>query len=233
MSRTLVAALFAAALAACEGARESAPPEPRPPNLVLVVVDALRADHLGAYGGTGAATPHLDRFAAGAALFEQARTLAPCTFPSVNALLTGRHPVRFLDQPFGHLGIPAPVATLPEALRRAGYRTAAVSASPVVRASPSAINRAGGFGRGFDLFLEGCTWQDGRCVTRRAADLLALLPEPFFLYVHYLDPHDPYASPMAPEPAASGLPPWVLAGDPLPAARRLYGGGEGGGGVAA
>jgi arylsulfatase A-like enzyme len=225
-------ALALAGAAACGGGgapsdRGAAPP----PNLLLVVVDTLRADHLGAYGYGRDTSPALDRLAAGAVLFEQARAQAPCTFPSVNSLLTSRPVWEFSGRPAGHLGIPAEVPTLPAHLRRAGYRTAAVSASPVVREAPAAINREGGFGRGFDLFLDGCTWRDGRCVGRRAETLLDLLPEPFFLYLHYLDPHDPYAPPPAARRRFAGAAPAdpaLAAGDPRPAADRLYATGDAG-----
>ncbi len=218
------ALLAAAGLAACAG--RAAPP---PPNLVLIVVDTLRADHVGAYGAARRTTLALDRLARESVVFERARTLAPCTFPSVDALLTSRHPARFGAHAPGDLGIPAELPVLPALLRRRGYRTAAVSASPVVRARPGEINRRGGFGRGFDLFLDDCTWRDGRCVTRGARTALALLPEPFFLYLHYLDPHDPYRPPPgAATRRFAGS--WsgraeVAAGDPRPAAARLYAGG--------
>lgn len=207
-------------------------PEPGPPDLTLVVVDTLRADRLGYEGYPRPTSPTLDRLAGESVVFTQARAVAPCTFPSVNALLTSRPGWEHLGQPFGHLGIPAGLPTLAEELRNGRYRTAAVSASPVVRRRPSAVNLAGGFGRGFDLFLDGCLWRDGRCVVERADELLRLLPSPFFLYLHLLDPHDPYAVPegtATPRFAA----PWdgeaaVAAGDPRPAADRLYTDGDAG-----
>ncbi len=229
----LLALILAAALAACgPGPGSSGGGDTAPPNLVLVVVDTLRADHLGVYGYGRPTSPALDRLAAESAVFTQARAQAPCTFPSVNSLLTSRHPWTFSGQPHGHLGIPPEIPTLASRLRRAGYRTVAVSASPVVRDSPSRLNRQGGFGAGFDLFLEGCSWQEGRCVQRQARRVLSLVAEPFFLYLHYLDPHDPYRAPDGATPFA-GPPPAgasdaVAAGNPLPAAERLYGAGEAG-----
>lgn len=193
---------------------------------MLVVVDTLRADRLGVLGQPRDLTPELDRLAARSAVFTQARAQAPCTFPSVNSLLTSRSPWAFSGRPLGHLGIPEEFPTLPQELRRAGYRTAAVSASPVVRRRPGSLNREGGFGRGFDLFLEGCAWQEAGCVGRRAADVVKVLPEPFFLYLHLLDPHDPYAAPRHPArrrltSGAAPADPAVAAGDPRPAAERL------------
>ena len=224
------AALALLGCAAC-GA-PAGPPQAPPPDVVLVVVDTLRADHLGFDGYRRPTSPHLDRLAAGSSVFTQARAQAPCTAPSVNSLLTSRHPWDFAGRPFGHLGIPRGMPTVAGLLRRAGYRTAAVSASPVVRATPGEINREGGFGHGFDLFLEGCERRDARCVGRRAEDLLGLLPRPFFLYLHYFDPHDPYAAPDgAPRRFATpyaGSDEAVAAGDPLPAVRRLHERGDAG-----
>jgi len=244
MSKGLAALLVRAALLASltlEACAPASPPPARPtaapPNVVLVVVDTLRADHLGAYGYDRPTSPRLDRLAARSALFTDARAQAPCTFPSVDSLLTSRPPWVFTGRRAGDLGIPAGIPTLASLLAAAGYRTAAVSASPVVRARPSEINREGGFGAGFDLFLDGCRWRDARCVHRRAAALLDLLPEPFFLYLHDLDPHDPYAAPQDTAtrdaaPARFAGPyagdPAVAAGDPLPAAARLAQSGDAG-----
>lgn len=204
----------------------------QPPNIVLAVVDTLRADHLGAYGHPRPTSPAFDRLAADSVLFTQARAQAPCTFPSANSLLTSRPPWAFSGRPEGRLGIPPSIPTVASRLRRAGYRTAAVSASPVVRDSPSDLNREGGFGAGFDLFLEDCLWQDGSCVQRRVEGLLDLVAEPFFLYLHYLDPHDPYRAPPQArsfaDPAPPDADPAVANGDPLPAARRLYAEGDAG-----
>lgn len=201
------------------------------PNLVLVVVDTLRADRLGVYGAERPTSPAVDRLASRAVTFTQARAQAPCTFPSVNSLLTSQPAWTFEGRPFRHLGIPSGLPTLASRLRRAGYGTAAVSASPVVRRSPGRLNREGGFGHGFDLFLEGCSERAAGCVNRRVGALLRLLPEPFFLYLHYFDPHDPYAAP-ASAPRRFARPyrgsAAVAAGDPLPAAERLYAGGGAG-----
>lgn len=215
-------------VSACTGG----PTAPPPPDLTLVVVDTLRADRLGFDGYARPTSPVLDHLAVESLVFEQARAVAPCTFPSVNALLTSQPAWEFLDQPFGHMGIPRGVPTLASELRRAGYRTAAVSTSPVVRQRPSAVNRAGGFETGFDLFLDGCQWRDGSCAVARVEELLRLLPSPFFLYVHLLDPHDPYAAPAgAATPRFAGpapADPALAAGDPRSADARLQATGDAG-----
>jgi len=201
-----------------------------PWNVVVVMVDTLRADHLGAYGYGRDTSPRFDALAAGSVLFENARAQAPCTFPSANSALTSRDPSAFVGQPHGDLGIPEAIPDLATLLAARGYRTYAVSASPIVRATPSDVNLAGGFGRGFDGFEESCLWREAACVHRAALDVLRWRDgeKPFYLYLHYMDPHDPYRPP-EPEPRlfagdSPGEKSWVELGDPNPLARRVYDG---------
>jgi arylsulfatase len=199
--RAARAAAFAAvlvALAACGRGRFSAPAAGQPRNVVVVLVDTLRADHLSLYGYSRPTSPELDRWTAAAGVaFENARSQAPCTFPAVNSLLTSRSPGTFLgDEGRISFGIPATVPSLAVLLRERGYATAAVSASPIVRATPSQENPNGGFGAGFASFDEFCYWREAHCVTVKAREALRTLKEPYFLYVHYLDPHDPYQPPV-------------------------------------
>ncbi len=219
----LLASLFAAA---CSRPRPQAPV--RHPNLVVVLVDTLRADHLGLYGYSRDTSPELDRFAQDAFVFEQATSQASCTFPSANSILTSRSPRHFVGQPDGAMGIPDTIHSLAEILERQGYATAAVSASPIVRATPSRHNPQGGFGRGFSVFSETCLWNHAGCVTGTARQQLDSLAEPFFLYLHYMDPHDPYNPPEEhvrrfPRPYSG--PEFVAAGDPNPIAEMLFGDG--------
>ena len=219
--------LAAAGALAAAGCRPAA--EERPWNVVVLLPDTLRADHLGAYGYGRDTSPGLDALAAEGVVFESARAQASCTFPSVNSLLTSRDPARFLGRPAGHVGIPEEVPTLAGVLAAHGYATAAVSASPIVRATPTEVNREGGFGRGFRTFDEACLWREAECVNLRAAAVLETLPQPFFLYLHYMDPHDPYRPPAgAPRRFAGdyeGEHAWVAEGDPNPLAERVYGDG--------
>ncbi len=197
-------------------------------NVLLVVVDTLRADRLSLYGYHRPTSPNLDAFARDGVTFLSARSPAGCTFPSVNALLTSRNPALFLGQPSG-MGIPETVQSLPEILRDHGYSTAAVSASPIVRNTPSRMNPTGGFGRGFQTFDEDCWRKHAACVNEKALGLVRTLPEPWFLYLHYMEPHAPY------RPAADhrrkfapqnpkGVRPWAKRGEAFPMARRLYDG---------
>ena len=140
-------------------------------------------------------SPYLDQFASGAVVFEHARSQASCTFPSVNSLMTSRYPDVFARQGKDQFGIPAEYPGIAEILNQHGYYTVAVSQSPVVRKTPSKHNPNGGFGRGFDRFVEGCVWRHGTCLNRRIFEELELLETPFFLYLHYMEPHAPYSHP--------------------------------------
>src|SRR5437588_7225336 len=117
------------------------------PNLLLITIDTLRADHVGAYGAATGATPALDALAARGVRFDQVQTAVPLTGPSHATILTGLYPpmhgVR--NNVVFSLGPEHPtIATL---LKRRGYRTAAfVGAYPVAAAF--------GFGQGFDTFDE-------------------------------------------------------------------------------
>jgi arylsulfatase len=159
------------------------------------MVDTLRADHMSTYGYHRPTTPFIDGLAAESVVFERARSQAACTFPSVNSLLTSRYAFDFYRQEAGKMGIPDAYPALAELLAEQGYRTIAVSASPIVRATGSEENPEGGFGRGFEVFDETCLWSSAECVNRRALELTKGLREPFFLYLHYMDPHGPYAPP--------------------------------------
>ncbi len=173
---------------------------PSRPSLLLVTIDTLRADHVGAYGYSGAATPVLDALARRGARFAHATTAAPLTGPSHATILTGllppRHGVRenvtFLLDP-RHV-------SLATRLKRAGYRTAAfVAAYPVARAF--------GFGEGFEDFSEGLHPNPGigQGAERPASEVADAVLEwlgrtrdahgPFFAWVHFYDPHAPYAPP--------------------------------------
>jgi arylsulfatase len=189
------------------------------------MVDTLRADHMSTYGYHRSTTPFIDGLAAESVVFERARSQAACTFPSVNSLLTSRYAFDFYRRETGEMGIPEVYPSLAESLQSAGYRTIAVSASPIVRATGSKENPNGGFGRGFDVFDEFCYWREAECVNGRALDLLDGLEEPFFLYLHYMDPHGPYALPTGVAQVFAGAyegPDFITAGNADPIADMLF-----------
>jgi len=189
------------------------------------MVDTLRADHMSLYGYDRPTTPFIDRLASKAIVFERARSQAACTFPSVNSLFTSRYAFDFYVQGENQMGIPAEYPTIAEILRARGYHTIAVSASPIVRSTPSKENPNGGFGAGFDVFDESCLWGDAAMVNARALELLGEVREPFFLYLHYMDPHGHYAPPADHQKQFAG--PYnghdfIAAGDFNPIADMLY-----------
>src|ERR1044072_9071971 len=195
-------------------------------NVIVVMVDTLRADHLAAYGYTRPTSPNFDALAAQSYLFTDARSQASCTYPSVNSVLTSRYPSRFLGQAEGRFGIPDNVRTIGEILGAQGWSTAAVSASPVVRKNPTRYNPGGGFDRGFGRFDEECLWHPGACVSNRGLATAERLREPFFLYLHYMDPHGPYDPPQPYRKqfrAGRTQERWALRGDVNPLQRFLDG----------
>jgi arylsulfatase A-like enzyme/Flp pilus assembly protein TadD len=174
---------------------------PAPPNLLLVTIDTLRADRVGAYGYAGAATPTLDRLAREGVLVEEAVVQVPQTRPSHASILTGRLPYEHGIRDNNAAPLEPRWPTLASVLRGRGYDTgAAVGAYPVSRAS--------GLDRGFAAFDdpfgtgETATTADPR-TERRAGEVVdAALrwlrrprPSPFFLWVHLFDPHAPYEPP--------------------------------------
>jgi len=223
--RRPVLPLLAAALLPLLSCGRQAPPR----NVILILVDTLRADHLGTYGYGRPTSPNVDAFAAETVKFEDARSQASCTFPSANSILTSRWPAAFLGQPGDALGIPEAIPSLAEILHTHGFRTVAVSASAVVRKTPSRFNPTAGFGRGFDVFQEDCVWKSAACVNRQAAPFLARDDQPLFLYLHYIDPHGPYQPPKNWRHKFARRRPeekWVRIGDPNPIGDWLYKGKE-------
>ena len=179
---------------------------PDPPNLVLVSIDTLRADHTGPYGYARDTTPTLTRLAGQGLLFEQAYAASASTGPSHATLFTGAHVLSHGLVKNG-LDLAPGEQTLAETLRAAGYQTGAVVGSFV-------LDPKFGFDQGFDHYdarfrrRTGAAgvWQDHAFeVFERRADevsdiaiewLDGLAPDrPFFLFVHYYDPHAGYEPP--------------------------------------
>jgi len=164
----------------------------RRPNVVVVLVDTLRADHLGAYGYERNTSPEIDAFARDAVRFESAYSTSGWTRPATASLLTGLHPQRHAATTRSS-SIAPNVPLIGDLLRARGYRTAAfvtnVNVLPVW-----------GFDRGFDTFVdvETTTGSDRADAVHRT--VLEHLDDegfrgPFFLYLHLLDPHSPYDAP--------------------------------------
>jgi arylsulfatase A-like enzyme len=196
-ARRRIEAAIALAVAATIGACGRAEDQPARRSIVVVTIDTLRADHLGSYGHAAARTPVLDGLAARGMRFEAATTPLPRTTPALASLMTGllpwRHGSREVGQPM------RPIATVPAILQARGYRTLGVCVN-------GAAGAAQNLHLGFDRFLDHESFADHTAagVTDATAALVdqsvgpagekAAAP-PVFLWVHYIDPHFPYAPP--------------------------------------
>lgn len=174
----------------------------RPPDVVLVVVDTLRADRVGAAGGRPGLTPFLDGLAAGGVTFTNAYSTSSWTNPAVATLFTSRYPsqhrVTRLDSRLGERE-----TTLAETLGLAGYRRVGMVAN-------FRLTSALGFGQGFDAWFPHVSRLPKVPAHRIAQDTIRfydreLAPHPWsrwtrrplFLYLHLLEPHAPYQPPAA------------------------------------
>jgi len=175
-------------------------------NIILLTVDALRADHVSWAGYERETTPLLDEFCEDALVFENAYSASSHTREAVPALLTGEHPTKAVDD-----GFTRGAATLPMRLPDA-YATAAFHSNPYV-------SRAYGYGEGFDQFYDDLRLGQNRVlallqraldkfvlrrgayhtradeINERSLSWLATREQPFFLWNHYMDVHGPYNPP--------------------------------------
>jgi arylsulfatase A-like enzyme len=165
-------------------------------NVLLITIDTLRPDHLGTYGYRRATSPHIDAFARDAAVFDQAYTHWPKTRGSFVMMMTGRRASQngySKSHPF-LLGFNS---TLASTLHDGGYATAAA-------VDNANVDSELGYSKGFERYRE--TWTEkelvtemdkSRAITEEAAAFLAKPPadRPFFLWLHYVNPHAPYTPP--------------------------------------
>jgi len=200
---------------ACDQAPVTTPPR----NVLLVTLDTLRPDRLHCYGNPRIATPTLDRLAREGTLFERAYSPIPSTLPSHCSIMTGTYPGRHGVHDNGVYFLEDEAVTLAERLREAGHATAAFVAAFVLDAQFNLSQGFDTYDDDMDLPLTRGTeapegldegrrrWfvqaassyqRRGEVVTRRALDWLGEQSnQPFFLWVHYFDAHQPY---QAPEP---------------------------------
>ena len=175
-------------------------------NLLLITIDTLRADHVGAYGYARARTGTLDGLAKNGVVFEHAYAAAPITLPSHATLLTGRYPPGHGARDNG-LKVSATVPTLATELHAKGFATAAfVAAFP--------LDHQFGLDRGFDVYGDRLPrGADGKLANERPAvdvvnDAIGWLNKSairnqqsaFFLWVHLFEPHAPYGDPSSTRP---------------------------------
>ncbi len=158
------------------------------PNVILVFVDTLRADHLGCYGYSRPTSPTIDRLAAEGLLFRNCTAASSWTVPSTTTLLTGLAPLTHGAVTYERDFLVDSIPRGAEWFQERGITTAAFVTNPW-------INRAGGFHRGFDEFQElvGLRAEDVNLAFENWLDQNG--HHRFFAYLHYLDPHAPYGAP--------------------------------------
>jgi len=176
-----------------------------PPSVVLITIDTLRADHLGCYGYFRDTSPVIDALAGEGVLFENVVVPMSTTLPSHTSLFTSSYPVRHgVLANFDDFRQPVPVdeddfQTAAQMFLRAGYHTAAFT-------SIYHLGPASGIAAGFESFdtVEGTRGDQPLEIIERRSDVTtdrvlawldSAVDEPFFLWVHYFDPHAPYDPP--------------------------------------
>jgi len=186
--RTLTVALLAGLLA-CRP-NEPAAPSGATSNVLLIVIDTLRADMLSCYGGP-VATPNIDALASSGVLFRRAYAHAPMTMPSHSSMFTSLLPSEHGARLNAEV-LPGDNTTLAEVLHDAHRHTAAFVSLGVLTAD---YGTAQGFDEFYDFF-ETNWWKDANEMNRQILPWLEGGPtEPFFLWTHYSDPHEPYSPP--------------------------------------
>ncbi len=199
----IVAVLLPMALLACGGA-------PQRFNVLLLTLDTTRVDALSCYGGPLAKTPRLDALARESLRFTQAVTTAPYTGPSHASMLTGLLPPQHGLRDFLRVALPEQARTLAEMLSEAGYDTAAFVSAYV-------LDPRYGLDQGFDVYSSSKPPKRRGGYSQRPADetadeALRWLAErrsgrPFFLWIHFYDPHGSYRPPPEYRPPVEHLPP--------------------------
>lgn len=168
---------------------------PNPPNVLLIAIDSIRADHMSCYGYERLTTPHIDRFAQSGTLFENTFSPHIPTTPAYASLLTGRDCFGTQVVALRHQGpLRAEAPTAAEIFRAQGYNTTSVG----FQGNPSS--------RGFDSYLEfpgWGSWSQGRSPKAQRLNEVAI-PElqrlcadekPWFVMLRHMDPHAPYLPP--------------------------------------
>jgi arylsulfatase A-like enzyme/Flp pilus assembly protein TadD len=184
------------------------------PNLLLITLDTTRADALGAYGQPRETTPNLDRLVLRGVLFEDVTASQPETLPSHSTIFTGKLPYAHGVRSNSGYVLPESNLTLAEVLLSNGYRTGAEIAAPVLRSSTQ-VTQGFEHQRGTDdpdAKLKVIHYRDelgerrertramrtGADIAQRGIEFIAADTErPFFLWLHFFDPHDPYSAPPA------------------------------------
>lgn len=172
----------------------------RLPNILLISIDTLRADHLGCYGYQGISTPHIDQLAKEGVRFTSCYTPVPITLPSHATIMTGQYPLGHGVRDNGTFRLGEESLTLAEILKKSGYQTAAFVGAFV-------LDSRFGLDQGFDLYDDQMASNGEKSdllfEERRAEEVIEAAtkwltnkqPGPFFLFIHCFDPHAPYRPP--------------------------------------
>ncbi|MCP4712889.1 MAG: sulfatase [Planctomycetes bacterium] len=166
------------------------------PNIILITVDTLRADHLGCYGYGKNTSPFIDKFSQESMVYENCFSQAPVTSSSFASILSGYLPHETMV--YENLPLPGEVETIEKTLQRQGYQTGAV-------VSNFNLRREVGWAEGFDHFDDDLKSRErnrnynesiAHQTTERSINILSkLTSEQMFMWVHYQDPHGPYTPP--------------------------------------
>ena len=137
--------LILVAVSLPKGLEAADPPRRSSPNVILITIDTVRADHLGCYGATDVKTPTLDGLARDGVVFERAISQVPLTWPSHAAILTGTYPFQNGVQDFTGQPLDPRFRSVAQVFKQQGYATGAVVSAFV-------LDRSWGLARGFDFY---------------------------------------------------------------------------------
>ena len=171
------------------------------PNVILITIDTVRADHIGCYGAKQVQTPTTDALAHDGILFEHAISQVPLTWPSHAVILTGTYPFQNGVQDFTGQPLAPRFRSVAQAFKQHGYTTGAVVSAFV-------LDRSWGLARGFDFYDDAFSPEEFQkrdlgLVDRKATEsvthainwLKQPTHRPFFFWLHLYDPHSPYDPP--------------------------------------
>jgi arylsulfatase A-like enzyme/Flp pilus assembly protein TadD len=181
---------------------EVAKPEVRKPTVILISIDTLRADYLKLYNPKGTSTPSIEQFAREGVTFRKVSAQVPYTLPSHCTMLTGVYPAAHQVRDNVRDVLPANIPTLAEDFKQSGYQTAGFAGSMV-------LSQQTGLARGFDFYDDFFSRGDVHAedlggIERRAEEVFQSFQywmdhrnsnSPFFAFLHFYDPHSPYAPP--------------------------------------
>jgi arylsulfatase A-like enzyme len=194
MRLVLVAVLIAFNILTA-GCHSSDPP--RQPNILFIVVDTLRRDHVGVYGRDDVTTPFLDSVAGRSVVFRNAYAQSSWTSPSVATMLTSRYPSQHGIAAWGSV-LSQEERTIGEILRDGGYATGGFVANIL-------LSDKAGYSQGFDKFeMLSTAWTSGhpkghgddlRTSALQWLDSRTDRQKPYFIYIHYMEPHTPFEPP--------------------------------------